>query len=84
MTYRRFLFGSTCCEIAVGPFNCADTRAIAWALRVEVDGRLTPIFDLNGHLLYGTFRSADEATEAMKRVLTTRFGREVWGPGSAG
>ncbi len=74
MYYFRATFGSTCCEIGVEPSN--DGTVSGWALRVEPDNRLSPLFDDRGCLIKGSFRTTEEALRELRRLLTVHLGPE--------
>lgn len=70
----RTRFGETECELGVA--QTPESGFVAWALRIEPDGRLAPLQDRQGRLLLAI---APTAVEAIATVRASAAG--ALGPG---
>lgn len=73
---RSGLFGDVLCEISVDDAPRRQGEVLAWALAVATDGKRNPVYDANGDMIFGYFRTADEALENIKQRLVRRYGPE--------
>lgn len=77
MIYERLRFGTTLVEIGIGRPTLSSQRVVGWAARVEDDGRLTPLSDFQGRLLYGTFDTAEDAAHEIRQRLFVILGPQL-------
>lgn len=70
----RSVFGNVECEIGA---ERSDTAGfIAWALQVKPEGRLDPLFDKRGVLVFSSGSTPELAVEEVRRRLVATLGAE--------
>lgn len=66
----RQRFGDVECELGVAPSPPAGF--VAWALKVHPDGRLGPMYDRTGALVFVKAEDGDHAlADVLRRVMST-------------
>jgi hypothetical protein len=70
----RVRFGEVECELGVA--QTPESGFVAWALRIEPDGRLTPLQDRQGRLLLERGSTESEALAAVRAHGAAAFGAE--------
>jgi hypothetical protein len=70
----RIRFGDVECELGVA--RTQESGFVAWALRVEPDGRVTPLHDKRERLLLTRAGTAAQALATVRERTAATFGPE--------